>query len=119
VNTVAAKQDVRKVVGDAGWSFQPRIWWFQVRRSRHGQVPGALPARLFPHLPERRFWGVLYPALYVLFVAYSIAINGGWAGLTVQTLLPILLVSAIWWGAWAGITKLLLYLSEPHHRGPA
>jgi hypothetical protein len=113
VNTVAAKQDVRKIVGQSGWSFQPRLWWFQVRRSPGGQVPGALLGPVFRQVTERRFWGVAYPGLYALFCVYMIAINGGWSNLTAQSLLPIVLVSVLWWGIWGAITTVLLRLSAP------
>jgi len=116
VNTVAAKQDIRKVVSQCGWSFQPRLWWFQVRRSSDGQVPGVLLARAFPHLSERRFWGILYPSLYVLSISYIFAISGGWSSVTPQNALAILAFSVLWWGIWGGATKLLLYQSEPRRR---
>jgi hypothetical protein len=115
VNTVAAKQDIRAIVSEAGWSFQPRLWWFQVRRSREGQVPGALLASLFPRVSEGRFWGVVYPALYVLFIVYTIAISGGWPSVTGQTAFALLAVSALWWGIWGAITWLLVYQSRPRN----
>ena len=120
VNTVVAKEDIRRIVSESGWSFQPRLWWFQVRRSPAGEVSGALVARVFPRWSERRFWGVLYPALYVSLFAYIIAISGGWSSVTRQEAFVMLGISALWWGIWGVIARVLLVGSGPrrqHARG--
>jgi hypothetical protein len=50
-------------------------------------------------LPAARFWGVTYPATYLLGIAYLAFILGR-ESLTSRNLLLLLVISAAWWGAW-------------------
>ncbi|HEX6386341.1 MAG TPA: hypothetical protein VF177_16845 [Anaerolineae bacterium] len=54
-------------------------------------------------IPHRHFWGVLYPASYVLGIGYLLAIIGrpGW---TAHNLLIIGSISVIWWSVWGFLT---------------
>jgi hypothetical protein len=60
---------VVSTIDDAGWSLRPTHIWFQTRPTPFRLTRAILPAwvRLQPF---RRFWGIVYPASYVLAVGY-------------------------------------------------
>lgn len=83
---------------------RPVLWWFQATHRGTRLLERLTPAPL-RRWPARRFWGLLYPASYILGMGYFVAIAGPLDG---QNLLLLLGISAIWWGVWAFLVWVLV-----------
>jgi hypothetical protein len=70
------------------------------------------PIRL---LSRRQFWGIVYPASYVLAIA-ALARAGG--AMTAGTVLLIIGISAAWWGLWGLLVWAALSTRYPRRRSP-
>jgi hypothetical protein len=92
------KEEITQVAHQCGWAVRPVIWTFHVRRSRQRLIHALMPG-VIQRLPAARFWGVMYPATYLLGIAY-LALILGRDSLTLRNLLLLLVISAAWWGAW-------------------
>jgi len=112
LDTVALKREIRTIASRAGWSFHPKIWWFQVRRCADGAIPRGLVPSATRYWSERQFWGTVYLLSYVLTLMYIVVASSGWAELGRRaTLLPLLGFSAFWWAIWGAI-MLIFYLTN-------
>lgn len=114
VDTVAVKRAVRAAAGRAGWTFCPKLWWFQVRRRPDGTIPrGFLPTST-RYWSERQFWTAAYVLLYLATVAGIVVVSEGWpALLTWNGLRGVLGFSAFWWAVWAFIMGIFWVTTRP------
>lgn len=108
INTVEVKDQVRRVVREAGWTFRPVVWPFLLSARASRRLGQLMPPGL-RSVPRRQLWGVLYPLSYVLGIGYLALILGP---LDRQAWLAIGLVSAGWWGVWGLVTWLLVRRSR-------
>lgn len=103
INTDLLRKSFVTRVTESGWTFRPVTLplytssrWLTL--TEH-VVPDALA-----RVPRRRLWVVLYPATYVLLLAFLLA---PFDGLSWRDGAIVALVSAGWWGVWGGIAWLL------------
>jgi hypothetical protein len=90
-------------VDHAGWSLRPTHIWFQTRPIPYRLVRALVPAWVRLQ-PPRRFWGIAYPASYVLVVGYLLWAAGA---IRPQSAWLVSGITAAWWGVWGGLTWLL------------
>jgi hypothetical protein len=83
LDTTELKSEIRAICSRAGWTFRPKIWFFQVRRRADGTLPRGLIPSVTRFSSERQFWATLYAVLYVLTIVYIAVASGGWAELGV------------------------------------
>jgi hypothetical protein len=108
MNTVQLKREVTELLSRAGWSFKPvTLPFFATGRWL------AFSERILPEwvkrVPDRWFWGTLYPASYLLLIAcLMLAIRledpAAWNR---HNLIVALLVSVGWWATWGVLAWIL------------
>jgi hypothetical protein len=103
VDVGALRARVVSTIDEAGWSLRPTHLWFQTRPASFRLARAVLPAWVRLQ-PLRRFWGIVYPASYVLAVGYLLWAAGGFQ---LQNVWIVAGITAAWWGVWGGLTWLL------------
>ena len=106
-------QEITRAALRGGWSIRPVLWWFQATRSGYRRLEALTPAPL-RRLSARRFWGIFYPLVYVLGMAYLAIII---SPLDSSEVLLFLGISAIWWGVWGLLAWILLGFPRFWRRG--
>ncbi len=114
LNTMRVKNEITRIVTESGWALRPRYLWFQTRRGSYQLGQALLPATL-RRWPARRFWGLVYPASYVLTIGYLVAITGAY---DFRNLLVFGAISAAWWGVWGFLAWILVLTSRDKAQRP-
>jgi hypothetical protein len=90
-------------VTESGWTFRPVTLPLYTSPRWLAFTEWIVPSAL-SRVPRRRLWGLLYPASFVLLIAFLVA---PLEKLGLRDFALIALVSIAWWGIWGLIAWLL------------
>jgi hypothetical protein len=109
VDAGALKARIAGVIAEGRWTWRSTHIWFQTRPPLFHLTRSLLPeaVRL---LPRRRFWGVVYPASYVLTLAALLGVSGA---ITAGNVLIAIGISAGWWALWGLLVWLIVGARSP------
>jgi hypothetical protein len=103
IDTDALREAFIDIVTSAGWTFRPVTLPFYTSPRWLSLTQRVVPGRLAT-VPRRRLWGIVYPTVFFLLIAFILA---PLERLSLGDALIVLLVICAWWGVWGLLAWLL------------
>jgi hypothetical protein len=112
VDVATLRERISTIIAKGRWTLRPTHIWFQTGPTLFRVTQSIVPDTI-RLLPRKRFWGIVYPASYVLAIAALWAGSGKW---TTEGILIVAGISAAWWGMWGLLVWPALRAAAPGRR---